>query len=150
MTRWRRFGWALGYTLMTAYGVFLWIAATEANLYHYFGATSLIYGLGLGAFSENEIIGTISFFNFLLILAGLVIVPVLTAFRLRVPLYVLMGLDVLGRVVLLVNKALERDTYLIGHVIAGLLVSIALLAGTVGMFRQPDVPPKEEVVQEEV
>ena len=29
MTRWQRFGWALGYTALTAFGVFMWIYATE-------------------------------------------------------------------------------------------------------------------------
>lgn len=144
MTRWQRFGWALGYTGLTAYGVFMWITLTQTELYHYFGAASLIYGLGLGAYSDYHIIGMLSFFNFLLILAGLVIVPILTAFRLRVPLYVLMGLDVLGRVLLIVSKALERDSYALTPVILGLLVSVAVLAVTIHMFRKPE-PDKEAI-----
>lgn len=138
MTRWKRFGWALGYTLLTAFGIFMWIYATELNVFNYIGATSLIYGLGLGAYAENEIIGRIMFFIFLAIAAGLLIVPILTAFKLKMPLYVLMGLDVLGRIILIVNKVLKKDSYMLGEIILGLIVAIGVFAGTIGMFSEPE------------
>ena len=138
MTRWQRFGWALGYTLLTVFGVFMWVHATELNVFHYFGATSLIYGFGVGAYAENESIGAVMFLLFLVIGVGLLIVPILTAFRLKVPLYVLMGLDVLGRIILIVKKAMERDTYMLAEVIIGLIVAIGVLAVTVHKFRQPE------------
>jgi len=136
MTRWKRFGWALGYTLLTVFGVFMWINATELGAFNYLGATSLIYGLALGAYAENEIIGCMMFFIFLAIAAGLLIVPILTAFKLKMPLYVLMGLDVLGRIILIVNKVLENDSSALGEIVFGLIVSIGVLAGTIGMFRE--------------
>lgn len=146
MTRWQRFGWALGYTLLTAFGVFLWIYATEFGMFQYLGATSLIYSLGVGAYAENEIIGRIMFFIFLAIAAGLLIVPILTAFKLKMPLYVLMGLDVLGRIILIVNKVLEKDAYMVGEIIIGLFVSIGVLAVTVYRFRQPKRTAEAQVM----
>lgn len=132
----------LGYTGLTAYGVLMWM--THTGLFHFFGASSLIYGLGLSAYSDSGIIVILSFCSFLLILAGLVIVPVLTAFRLRVPLYVLMGLDVLGRVLLIASKALEHDLYALAPVILGLLVSMVVLVVTIHLFCKPE-PDKEAI-----
>ena len=138
MTRWQRFGWALGYTLLTVFGVLMWVHATELRVFNYFGATSLIYGFGVGAYAENELIGGVMFLLFLVIGAGLLIVPILTAFKLKVPLYVLMGLDVLGRIILIVKKAMDRDAYMLAEIILGLVVSIGVLAVTVYKFRQPE------------
>ena len=146
MTTWKRFGWALGYTLLTAFGIFMWIYATELGAFNYLGATSLIYGLTLGAYAENEIIGCMMFFIFLAIAAGLLIVPILTAFNLKMPLYVLMGLDVLGRTILIVNKVLENDSYALGEIIIGLIVSIGVLAVTVHRFRQPGKSAEAQVL----
>jgi len=143
MTRWQKFGLALGYTLLTLFGVFTWI--TGMNAFHYLGASSLIYGLGVGAYSDHPWIGHLSFINFLLIGAGLIIVPILAAFRLRKPLYGLMTLDVLGRILLLANKWVDKDPYALGHVFAGLLVSVAVLAATIHCLRQPDVTPEAQV-----
>lgn len=143
MTRWQKFGWALGYTLLTCFSVLTWL--TGMNAFHYLGASSLIYGLGVGAYSDHLLIGPLSFINFLLIGAGLVIVPILAAFRLRKPLYGLMLLDVLGRILLLANKWLDRDSYVLGHVIAGLMVSVAVLTVTICCLRKPDVTPEESV-----
>lgn len=138
MTRWQRFGWALGYTALTVFGVFMWMYATKSRVFNYIGATSLIYGLGVGAYAENELIACTMFILFLVIGAGLLIVPVLTAFKLKIPMYVLMGLDMLGRIVLIVKKALDRDAYMLGEIILGLIVSIGVLAITVYKFRQPE------------
>ena len=138
MTRWQRFGWASGYTFLTVFGVFMWINATEWGVFNYLGATSLIYGLGVGAFAENTLIGRIMSILFLVIGAGLLIVPVLTAFKLKTPMYVLMGLDVLGRIILIVHKVMEIDSYAMGEIIIGLIVSIGVLAVTVHRFRQPE------------
>lgn len=146
MTRWQRFGWALGYTALTTLGVFLWMYATEFRVFNYLGATSLIYGLGVGAYAENELIGCTMFLLFLVIGAGLLIVPVLTAFKLKVPLYVLMGLDVLGRIILIVKKVLEKDSYMLGEIILGLIVSIGVLAVTVHRFRQPEKTEASQVL----
>lgn len=146
MTRWQRFGWALGYTGLTALGVFLWMCATELGVFNYLGATSLIYGLGVGAYAENELIGCTMFLLFLVIGAGLLIVPVLTAFKLKVPLYVLMGLDVLGRIILIVKKALGKDSYMLGEIIIGLIVSICMLVVTVHRFRQPEKTEASQVL----
>lgn len=144
MTRWQRFGWALGYTALTVFGVFMWMYATELRVFNYIGATSLIYGLGVGAYAENELIACTMFILFLVIGAGLLIVPVLTAFKLKVPMYVLMGLDVLGRIILIVKKVLDRDAYMLVEIILGLVVSIGVLAGTIYMFRQSEIPTKED------
>lgn len=146
MTRWQRFGWALGYTALTVFGVFMWMYSTKSSVFNYIGATSLIYGLGVGAYAENELIACTMFILFLVIGAGLLIVPVLTAFRLKVPMYVLMGLDVLGRIVLIVKKALDRDAYMLGEIILGLIVSIGVLAITVYMFRQPEKTVEAQVL----
>lgn len=144
MTRWQRFGWALGYTALTVFGVFMWMYATKSRVFNYIGATSLIYGLGVGAYAENELIACTMFILFLVIGAGLLIVPVLTAFKLKVPMYVLMGLDVLGRIILIVKKVLDRDAYMLVEIILGLVVSIGVLAGTIYMFRQSEIPTKED------
>ena len=146
MTRWQRFGWALGYTALTVFGVFMWMYATELRVFNYIGATSLIYGLGVGAYAENELIACTMFILFLVIGAGLLIVPVLTAFKLKIPMYVLMGLDVLGRIVLIVKKALDRDAYMLGEIILGLIVSIGVLAITVYKFRQPEKTVEAQVL----
>ncbi|MBE5811269.1 MAG: hypothetical protein E7318_10095 [Clostridiales bacterium] len=146
MTRWQRFCWALGYTMLTVFGVFMWMYATDTGVFNCLGATSLIYGLGVGAYAENELIGGAMFILFLTIGAGLLIVPVLTAFNLKVPVYVLMGLDVLGRIILIVNKALDRDAYMLGEIILGLIVSIGVLAGTIRMFRQPEKTAEAQVL----
>lgn len=146
MTRWQRFGWALGYTFLTVFGVFMWMYATELRVFNYIGATSLIYGLGVGAYAENELIACTMFILFLVIGAGLLIVPVLTAFKLKIPMYVLMGLDVLGRIVLIVKKALDRDAYMLGEIILGLIVSIGVLAITVYKFRQPEKTVEAQVL----
>ena len=146
MTRWQRFGWALGYTALTVFGVFMWMYATKSRVFNYMGATSLIYGLGVGAYAENALIGGAMFILFLVIGAGLLIVPVLTAFKLKNPMYVLMGLDVLGRIVLIVKKALDRDAYMLGEIILGLIVSIGVLAITVYMFRQPEKTVEAQVL----
>ena len=146
MTRWQRFGWALGYTALTVFGVFMWMYAAELRVFKYIGATSLIYGLGVGAYAENELIACTMFILFLVIGAGLLIVPVLTAFKLKIPMYVLMGLDVLGRIVLIVKKALDRDAYMLGEIILGLIVSIGVLAITVYKFRQPEKTVEVQVL----
>ena len=146
MTRWQRFGWALGYTALTVFGVFMWMYATELRVFNYIGATSLIYGIGVGAYAENALIACTMFILFLVIGAGLLIVPVLTAFKLKVPMYVLMGLDVLGRIVLIVKKALDRDAYMLGEIILGLIVSIGVLAITVYKFRQPEKTVEAQVL----
>ena len=142
MTRWQRFGWALGYTMLTALGVLLWMFATEFGVFHYLGATSLIYGLGLSAYADNDFIACTMVILFFVIGAGLLIVPVLTAFKLRVPMYVLMGLDILGRIILIVHKALQKDSYALVEIALGLVVSIGVLAVTVHKFQQPE-PIKE-------
>ncbi|MBQ8555526.1 MAG: hypothetical protein IJ438_06570 [Clostridia bacterium] len=144
MTKWKRFSWALGYTLLTLYGVFVWITLREMQLYHYLGASSMIYGLGLAGFSQNDTVAMLGAGLVLLILAGLLIVPVLTAFRLRLPLYMLMGIDVLGRALLIVEKLRLGDMYLLLHIILGLIVSIGVLAMTVYMFRRIEDTTKED------
>lgn len=146
MTKWQRFGWALGYTMLTVFGVFMWVHATELRVFNYLGATSLIYGLGVGAYAENELIGGTMFILFLVIGAGLLIVPILTAFKLKMPLYALMGLDVLGRIILIVKKALEHDGYMLAEIILGLVVSIGVLAVTVHKFRQPEKTAEAQVL----
>ena len=146
MTRWQRFGWALGYTALTVFGVFMWMYATELRVFNYIGATSLIYGIGVGAYAENALIACTMFILFLVIGAGLLIVPVLTAFKLKVPMYVLMGLDVLGRIILIVKKVLDRDAYMLVEIILGLIVSIGVLAITVYMFRQPEKTVEAQVL----
>ena len=146
MTRWQRFGWALGYTALTVFGAFMWMYATELRVFNYIGATSLIYGLGVGTYAENELIACTMFILFLVIGAGLLIVPVRTAFKLKIPMYVLMGLDVLGRIVLIVKKALDRDAYMLGEIILGLIVSIGVLAITVYKFRQPEKTVEAQVL----
>ena len=146
MTRWKRFGWALGYTFLTAFGVFMWIYATELRVFNYIGATSLIYGIGVGAYAENALIACTMFILFLVIGAGLLIVPVLTAFKLKIPMYVLMGLDVLGRIILIVKKVLDRDAYMLVEIILGLVVSIGVLAITVYKFRQPEKTVEAQVL----
>ena len=113
-------------------------------MFNYIGATSLIYGLGVGAYAENALIACTMFILFLVIGAGLLIVPVLTAFKLKMPLYVLMGMDVLGRIILIVKKVLDRDAYMLVEIILGLIVSIGVLAVTVHKFRQSEIPTKEE------
>lgn len=146
MTRWQRFGWALGYTALTVFGVFMWMYATELRVFNYIGATSLIYGLGGGAYAENELIACTMFILFLVIGAGLLIVPVLTAFKLKIPMYVLMGLDVLGRIILIVKKVLDRDAYMLVEIILGLVTSIGVLAITVYKFRQPEKTVEAQVL----
>ena len=146
MTRWQRFGWALGYTALTVFGVFMWMYATELRVFNYIGATSLIYGLGVGAYAENELIACTMFILFLVIGAGLLIVPVLTAFKLKIPMYVLMGLGGLGRIILIVKKVLDRDAYMLVEIILGLIVSIGVLAITVYKFRQPEKTVEAQVL----
>ena len=146
MTRWQRFGWALGYTALTVFGVFMWMYATDTGVFNCLGATSLIYSLGVGAYAENELIGGAMFILFLTIGAGLLIVPMLTAFKLKILMYVLMGLDVLGRIVLIVKNALDRDAYMLGEIILGLIVSIGVLAITVYKFRQPEKTVEVQVL----
>ncbi len=146
MTRWQRFGWALGYTALTVVGVMMWIYAADTGVFNCLGATSLIYGLGVGAYAENALIACTMFILFLVIGAGLLIVPVLTAFKLKVPMYVLMGLDVLGRIILIVKKVLDRDAYMLGEIILGLIVSIGVLTITVYKFRQPEKTVEAQVL----
>lgn len=146
MTRWQRFGWALGYTALTVVGVIMWIYAADTGVFNCLGATSLIYGLGVGAYAENELIGGAMFILFLTIGAGLLIVPVLTAFNLKVPMYVLMGLDVLGRIILIVHKVMDKNSYGMGGIILGLVVSIGVLAITVYKFRQPEKTVEAQVL----
>ncbi|MBQ3157591.1 MAG: hypothetical protein IJB81_11875 [Clostridia bacterium] len=138
MTRWQRFGWALGYTALTVVGVMMWMYAVDTDVFNCLGATSLIYGLGVGAYAENDLIACTMFILFLVIGAGLLIVPVLTAFNLKVPLYALMGLDVLGRIILIVHKVMERNSVGMSGIILGLVVSIGVLAVTVHKFCQPE------------
>ena len=146
MTRWQRFGWALGYTALTVVGVIMWMYAADMGVFNCLGATSMVYGLGVGAYAENELIGGAMFILFLTIGAGLLIVPVLTAFNLKVPMYVLMGLDVLGRIILIVHKVMDKNAYGMGGIILGLVVSIGVLAVTVYKFRQPEKTAEAQVV----
>ncbi|MBR6668921.1 MAG: hypothetical protein IKL25_11285, partial [Clostridia bacterium] len=62
------------------------------------------------------------------------------------PMYVLMGLDVLGRIILIVKKVLDRDAYMLVEIILGLIVSIGVLAITVYMFRQPEKTVEAQVL----
>ena len=146
MTRWQRFGWALGYMALTVVGVIMWMYAADMGVFNCLGATSMVYGLGVGAYAENELIGAAMFILFLTIGAGLLIVPVLTAFNMKVPMYVLMGLDVLVRIILIVHKVMDKNAYGMGGIILGLVVSIGVLAVTVYKFRQPEKTAEAQVV----
>lgn len=146
MTRWQRFGRALGYTVLTVAGVIMWMYAADTGVFNCLGATSLIYGLGVGAYAENELIGGAMFILFLTIGAGLLIVPVLTAFNLKMPMYVLMGLDVLGRIFLIVHKVMDKNSYGMGGIILGFVVSIGVLVVTVHRFRQPKKTAETQVL----
>lgn len=146
MTRWQRFGWALGYTALTVAGVMMWMYAVDTGVFNCLGATSLIYALGVSAYAENELIGGAMFILFLTIGAGLMIVPVLTAFNLKVPLFALMGLDVLGRIIMIIHKVMDGNLYGMGGCVMGFVVSIGVLAITVHKFRQPEKTVEVQVL----
>lgn len=142
MTRWQKFGWVLAYTLVTALMALEFV--TSNTLFTVLGASSFYLCFFIGAFTEVTWLGDLMTAVWLLVAAGLVIAPVCAAFRRYWPLYVLMGLDSLGRVLAIVNNLLEGNEVLRGAMVLGLLLSIVTLAAAVCALRQPEPGRKEK------
>ena len=136
MTRWQKFGWALGYTLLTALMALEFV--TTNTLFTMLGASSFYLCFFIGAFTEITWLGDVMVGVWLLVAAGLVIAPLCAAFRRYWPLYVLMGIDTFGRVLAIVNNILEGNDTMLGTIVLGLLLSIATLAAAVCALRLPE------------
>ena len=141
MTRWQKFGWTLGYTLLTALMALEFV--TTNTLLSMLGASSFYLCVFISAFTEITWLGDMMMSVWLLVAAGLVIAPVCAAFRRYWPLYVLMGIDSLGRVLVIVNNILEGNDTMLGTIVLGLLLSIATLVAAVCALRQPE-PGRQE------
>ncbi len=136
MTRWQKFGWALGYTLLTALMALEFV--TTNTLFTMLGASSFYLCFFIGAFTEITWLGDVMVGVWLLVAVGLLIAPLCAAFRRYWPLYVLMGIDTFGRVLAIVNNFLEGNDVLRGAMMLGVVLSVATLAAAVCALRLPE------------
>lgn len=137
MTRWQKFGWALGYSALFVLTPLAYLFL-DHNALMVLPGTSVFAGVLYAAFSEIPALEKATTLFVLAMLAGLVISPVCAAFRRYLPLYGLMALDVALHALLIAHGLLEADSLMTLYwLIPGTLVSIALLAATAWLFRHP-------------
>ena len=141
MTRQQRSAWALAYSALYLL-VPLAYLFLDHNALMVLPGTSVFAGVLYAAFSEIPALEKATTLFMLAMLAGLVISPVCAAFRRYLPLYGLMALDVVMHALLIAHGLLEPESLeSLYWLIPGTLVSMALLAVTVWLFRRPE---KEE------
>ena len=137
MTRWQKFSCALGYSALFVLTPLAYLFLHH-NVLMVLPGTSVFAGVLYAAFSEIPALEKATTLFVLAMLAGLVISPVCAAFRRYMPLYGLMALDVALHALLIAHALLEEDSMgSLVWLIPGILVSIALLALTVWLFRRP-------------
>lgn len=141
MTRQQRSAWALAYSALYLLVPLVYLFL-DHNALMVLPGTSVFAGVLYAAFSEIPALETATSVTLLAMLAGLVISPLCAAFRRYLPLYGLMALDAVMHALLIAHGLLEENSLMtLSWLIPGTLVSIALLAVTVWLFRRPE---KEE------
>ena len=141
MTRRQKCGWALGYSAMF---VFTPLAClfSRVNALLILPGSSVFVGVLFAGFSEIPALEAVTSVTLAAVMAGLVIAPVCALFQRYWPLHGLMALDVVLHALMIAHSLLEEDSLgTLVWLIPGTLVSIALLAVTVWLFRRPE---KEE------
>ena len=138
MTGWQKSGWALGYSTLFILTPLAYLFV-EHNALMVLPGASFFAGVLFAAFSEIPALETATSVTLLAMLAGLVISPLCAAFRRYLPLYGLMALDAVMHALLIAHGLLEENSLMtLSWLIPGTLVSIALLAVTVWLFRRPE------------
>lgn len=141
MTRQQRSAWALAYSALYLLVPLVYLFL-DHNALMVLPGSSVFAGVLYAAFSEIPALEKATTLFVLAMLAGLVISPVCAAFRRYLPLYGLMALDVVMHALLIAHALLEPESLeSLYWLIPGTLVSMALLAVTVWLFRRPE---KEE------
>ena len=136
MTRWQKFAWALAYTLLTA--LMAWAFVNSGSwLFAIPGASFLDCWL-IAAFSEIPVLGHAIWFLGMALAAGLLIAPVSAAFRWYLPLYIVMGADVLAKALVILDAVLENSPGLLLWAIPGLVLAVIVLILTVRKLREPE------------
>ena len=145
MTRWQKFGWALGYSALFILTPLAYLFL-DHNALMVLPGSSVFAGVLYAAFSEIPALEKATTLFVLAMLAGLVISPVCAAFRRYLPLYGLMALDIALHALLIAHALLEPESLeSLYWLIPGTLVSMALLAATVWLFRRPHGAEKSVV-----
>ena len=138
MTRWQKFGWALGYSALFVLTPLAYLVC-RVNALLILPGSSLFAGVLSAGLSEIPVLEAVTSVALAAVLAGLVISPVCALFRRYLPLHGLMALDVVLHALLIAHGLLEADsTGTLSWLIPGTLVSIGLMAVTVRLFRRPE------------
>lgn len=137
MTRWQKFGWALGYSALFFLTPLAYLFCGGNGLMMLPGS-SVFTGVLFAGFSEIPALENVTIVTVLAMMTGLVMVPVCVAFWRYWPLYALMALDIALHALLIAHGMLEGDsTGTLKWLIPGFIVSIGALAVTVYVFCLP-------------
>ena len=135
MTRWQKFGWAVGYVAMLLLSVW-WVFQMDALLMP--GQVTVFYLLmALLPLQEAES-GVGQMLPWLLCALGLLIVPVMAAFRRYLPLWTMMILGLIGRFVMVVVCLCNGYMQELTPVLLSLVLDLSYALLTVRLFGYPE------------
>ena len=138
MSRWSKFNITLGYSLLYLFVPLAYLFC-QVNALMILPGTSVFTGGIFASFSEIPVLRSASLLVMLMMLAGLVLAPLFAAFRRYLPLYGLMALDIAAHGLQIAHALLEEDSMgTLCWLIAGLLISVVVLAVMVLLLRQPE------------
>lgn len=141
MTRWQKFGWALGYSAMFIFTPLAWLLF-RVNALLILPGSSVFVGVLFAGLSEIPALEAVTSVTLAAVMAGLVIAPVCALFQRYWPLHGLMALDVALHALLIAHALLEEDSLAtLDWLIPGIVLSITLLAVAAYLFCRPE---KEE------
>ena len=135
MTRWQKFGWALGYSVLSLLSM-VWMVF--GNMVQPPGQVMLLYFV-LGALPVWELGLGIGLLTPLFVYAaGLLLVPVMAAFRRYWPLWTMLILGMTGRLVMLVVCLSGGDMADLAPTLMAFVRSVFYSLLTARLFRYPD------------